>query len=273
MGVVDTLVQKGSAMYLKFAVGSVIGISLGTLGGCAVDDVGSTELEVSVPAPQSLVYDECDKVIAAATVPASNVRDLVPPELYVVGQEVGFASLVVTSYQCENATTAKGSSAALTSQIGVLIGPPDGTGTVNSYMLTLNSDFPAIAQVIRDAGGSALVNMNQSYAETINGAGLLQTDVVVGHPYQSPFEIHTVSVGFGFPDANFTSNWWQAGEYGLIKKAFTVAELFNDVCVGTISAQPGSELAAIMGSTSLPLNVICFQAQVPHAEGVVSVLE
>ena len=256
----------------KWLDGFLVGLPMLILGACAdeMPEIGSAESQL---VSSTATLENCIKTLGSTIVPLENVRDLVPAQFSIAGEETGTAQLVFGVYSCEAVTVGNKVAPSVISQVGVALNSPDGTGVVNSYGLGMNTSNQYLAQFARTVGVPALVNKAQTYSESINGFGLIDSVGHVGAPFESEFTVNATGPGVAFPFPNFVSNWWQETDLGISKLSFTAPVWDIGFCGGGVTVAAGSPVAEILGGTSAAFDALCLQPPFDLVYGVAEIVE
>jgi len=168
--------------------------------------------------------ENCTEFIGVASVPLAKVQSLVPAQYQIAVGPPGFASLVVRSSHCAKASIENGpNDTARVAQIGVVVIPPDGTGDVNSYLLSYGTDSLRLALRLEIAGWPVSVDPDLVY-ETLpdppgaGGAFYSEISPLAGAGWFLSGQV-TDPGGPSFP---FVANWWVNGRHGRVKMSTAI---------------------------------------------------
>jgi hypothetical protein len=206
-------------------------------------------------------FTGCTEFAGLTPVPIERVRTRVPTSYSVAGETDGVGIVVVRVASCRGiGVKSRPATPGVVAQIGVNVVPPTGAGDINNYTLYLATNSAPLFAALRAGGLTPLWVPEIAYAYTPNPAatgGSLFVDVP--RPRRAAYELggelsEPLAGDPGFP---FVANWWLAAPTGDIVAETVIPNIrFGDASGVSITVDPGSELAAILGAVSASFPVL-----------------
>ncbi len=198
------------------------------------------------PLPFEFTGKGCREFMAIIQVPVQNVREFVPDNITILGQETGetmfFAGLkACDEYSVNGALPQPG----MVSDVGVLIEAPDGSDGNHYYQLWMASDhedFVGAHEALGVWGGLAQTN----YTETELAPQALEANAQIRWG-EGSYTIDGTSGGSpSAPAAQFTG--WPGGSLGLfrVEKSFTYSHYAAGE--GSVVGSSGSPMQSLLGT-------------------------
>jgi hypothetical protein len=224
----------------------------GDLGGGAdaTETLGSTEAALS-KMDFDVEFDGCDVFAGLARVPASAARALVPSQ-FVVAESEGLATLVVRVVHCTDTVVAgQDTGSSIVSHIGVGLVGPDPSVTFNNYTLWYATNNALLHAKLTAAG----LNADKSNALSIDLSGGTLS-VVSGSAHTPSFTVQgTASLPTAMPIPT-SASWWDAGIQGDVRSRTVLPEIQFGTSHTVLTTPANSQLAALIGGTTLTFTVL-----------------
>lgn len=195
-------------------------------------------------------FDDCVEYVGIGFVPAGPARALVPAQ-YTLAGDTSNAVLVVRVVDCGAVSVdGKNARAARTAQIGVMLaGQPPGAD-IDNYLLWYVTDHGQLHGKLSSAGLKTGNDQQLSFAFTpAGGAGPFASDVGAS---QTP--VYSLDGQAQEPPVNpvpFVANWWSDGQHGQVRMHSDFPAISFSSAVVTLTTPANSELAALIGGTSM----------------------
>jgi hypothetical protein len=214
----------------------------------------------------SAQFNNCEEFVGIGLVSAPRARALVPSQ-YTLAGDATHALLVVRVVNCDEASVdGKKAGAARTAQIGVMLNVPGSDADIDNYTLWFATNSGNLNGKMQAAGVKTSNTQQLSYTWQSNGgqSGPLPIDV-------SAASFPTLSLrgdaqAANYPPQSFVANWYATGKQGqlLMHTSFPVLR-FGDAAL-VLSTPAGSELAQLIGGTSLSFGELNSHNAWPAAE-------
>lgn len=223
------------------------------------------------PKPLDVDFVDCVESIGVGLVPTALAQELTPEGFILVGGADPVTPLVVRTAHCDKIKIKNKTSRDKTIvQIGAVIVPPDGTGDINNYTYWYFTDDETLADKLQDAGVQAedVCNIGFSYNrhQTSNNFRVR----VYGDPYIDIRGTVTPSV---VPVGSFDANWWQTSFDDGVKMATNVPNISIGSANLTLTTNPNSDVADLIGGTTLGFPIIQQFNTFPNAHMHVDVVD
>jgi hypothetical protein len=206
-------------------------------------------------------FDDCTEFAGLQAVPVGNVRDRVPSQYRLAGETDGIGIVVFRMASChEVSVNGSHPRPAIVAQVGVNVIAPLGTGDINNYTLYFATDSALLFVRLRLAGINVLFapGLDFEYSPDPSGpCGSLFIDVP--RPRSAMYELtgpacEPVPLDPGFP---FVANWWFAARDGDVIMETTIPNIrFGDASGVMATTDPDSDLASILGGTSMTFPIL-----------------
>jgi hypothetical protein len=194
----------------------------------------------------SFVGEECPELVAAFSVPAQRADDFVPEGFQVLVDAMGSATVVVAVAACARITlNGRGAGSAILSDVGIAIHSPDGSAGEHIYQLWQPTDNGELRSLMDHVGmrGGLVKEAGATFLP-----GLEPVLSAADMPWRpSPYTVRTTSAAL-VPLPPGSNTWWHTGEYGVVRVTYDFLNAELGVGVATVWAEPGSPLAALVGS-------------------------
>jgi hypothetical protein len=197
-------------------------------------------------------FTNCSEFAGEGTVSLSQARPLVPAGYTITGAASGNAPIVVRITHCGAVQVAGTPPLATTiSQIGINIVSPDGTGTINNYVLVYVSDNPFLVAALLQAGAPARFDPGITYQYTLDRAGT--AGVLYGAVPNAGLPAYFLYGPETEPPPNsaqlFIANWW-FGAHAVVKEATTLPAISFGTSGVTFYTSNTSELGKLIGGNA-----------------------
>jgi hypothetical protein len=197
-------------------------------------------------------FSGCNVFAGLANVPAANARALVPPEYTLAGTAQN-ATMVVRVVHCDDVVVdGKSRGSTIISHIGIGLVGPDTTVNLNNYTLWYATDNALLHAKLTAAGLAA----DKSNALSISLADNGTLSVISASSHTPSFQVNgtaTLPTAAAVPTS---ATWWEDGKHGAVSSK-TVLPVIQFGTAHTVLTTPaGSELAALIGGTSLTFTVL-----------------
>jgi len=219
-------------------------------------------------------FTNCSEFAGEGNVSLAQAQPLVPPGYTITGAASGTAAIVVRITRCAEVRVDETPALPTTlSQIGINIVPPDGTGTINNYLLLYVSDNPFLVDAFLRAGVPARYDPGITYQYTLNSAGtggtLYGAVPSAGVPAFFLYGPETE------PPPNsaelFIANWW-FGPYARVKQMTTLPAISFGTSGVTVFTSNDSELGKLIGGNAYnDFSILALRGEYPGGTMVVTV--
>ena len=195
---------------------------------------------------------DCQEVNLFFTVPAANVRQLVPEKYALSGEANGEATIFLRAFRCEEFVWDVSHGPVEGTTVMVQIDSPDGTGVINAYVIFIASDSRAYNRIVWQSVDPELrVAYVKRFAIEFSPISLLESSfrALAPKPTPSPFTAE------GIVDSNrlvmaerFFLNFWHDSSAGTLKFAVTVEGLELAPAEVSVTTAATTELARMFGA-------------------------
>jgi hypothetical protein len=235
-----------------------LGISCAFFGaclGCGME-LGQ-EVEVAREAVRlhefDVDFENCTEFAGIALVPRANAVPFVPAG-YTLAGDTNNALVVVRVARCQSAEVDGKETGEITvAHIGVTLNGPDSSADINNYTVYFASDEQKLLTPLKKLGlrGEKI----KAIGFTLATDGALSIDVNAKH--DPDYQLLGTAIAPNAAPTAFTASWWYDGDAGEKIQMRTVfpAIRFGSASM-TLTTPAGSELAALLGGTSLTFPVL-----------------
>jgi hypothetical protein len=201
-----------------------------------------------------VAFSNCEEFVGEGPVALAPAQRHVPQGYAITAASGGQAPIVVRMTRCE-AVKVDGTRAVPTtiSQIGVNIVSPDGTGTINNYMLIYVTNNPFLAEALDRIGVPATYNPAITYEYTRNDAG--NGGVLYGAVPDANVPAYFLYGPETDPAPNtqcvFIANWWRGtGDRARVRQQTTFPAISFGVSNVTLYTSTVSALGELIGGNA-----------------------
>lgn len=197
-------------------------------------------------------FSHCSEFAGEGAVNLAVAQKLVPARYAITGASSGTAPIVVRMTQCDGIQVQGTPWLPTTiSQIGINIVSPDGTGTINNYILVYVSNNPFLVRALQRAGAPAQFDPAITYQYTLG------TDGVSGTLYGAAPNPGVPAYFLYGPETEpppnsaqlFIANWW-FGAHSVVKEATTLPAISFGTSGVAFYTSKSSVLGALIGGNS-----------------------
>lgn len=226
---------------LVFLIAGVC-VACGAEGGEAT---GRTSQELARP-NFGVDFAGCSEFAGIGYVPRQNALPLVPAK-YTLAGDSEHAVLVVRAVRCDAvAVDAHTPQPTTLVQIGLSLSGADPDADINNYALWYVTDQALLAAELNAAGADAEHSEHIAYAIT---SGVLDFSA---QPARAPEHgVHGPVVPPSDPPVRFRATWWRDGQHGTLRMSTLLPAIRFGGASMTLMTPPDSELAKLVGGTSL----------------------
>jgi hypothetical protein len=234
-------------MNLRVAV-----LGLGMFAGCggapeaASDEALGLEASALSNKDFDVSFANCAEFAGIGFVPAENARPLVPAhyDLLLAGDQ---AIIVVRVASCASTVVdGKLQGATLTSQIGVSVAGQDPTAQINNYTLFYATNNARLHARLEAAGADA--DNTNGISFTLSGGAL---DVDSASPHAPSFGVNGSAATPTADPTQFIASWWVDSNHGVLRARTVFPAIRFSQSSTTLTTPAGSELAELIGGTTL----------------------
>lgn len=245
---------------------------------CAVDSAappqadgttGETTQALGAKRPFDVDFSGCSEMASLTPVPVANVRARVPAGYALANEVNGVTFVVVRIANCSGMSIdQRPVGGGTVAQVGVNLVSPDGTGDINNYTLWYYTTSQPLFVRLRAMGideAQWVPGIDYRYAATGPGTG--QLDITV--PGRPAFTIGgpvTEPVG----PVPFVANWWGDSARGQIRMNTTLPAIDFGGATMTLHTGARSELAEVLGATTVTFPIFDSYNRFPAAHMVVA---
>jgi len=197
-------------------------------------------------------FSHCSEFAGEGAVDLAVAQKLVPASYTISGTASGTAPIVIRMTRCDGIQVEGTPWIATTiSQIGINIVSPDGTGTINNYVIVYVSNNPFLVRALRRAGAPAQFDPAITYQYTLGSDGMSGTLYgAVPNPGVPAYFLYGPETE---PPPNsaqlFIANWW-FGEQGVVKEATTLPAISFGTSGVTFYTSKSSILGSLIGGNA-----------------------
>jgi hypothetical protein len=223
----------------------------GALAGC-----GGPEPELDVESAASSLrsgfevdFGDCTEMAGIGFVPAAAARARVPADIALAGDATS-AIVVVRIANCEALSIDGHPRAGHTvAQIGLTMAAGDPTSDINNYTLWYDTDSPALAARLRAAGVDTRLVPRLEY-EVEDGELSVRQPRSPRYRADGPVVMPTAS------PVPFVASWWQRRGARTVQMRTALPAIAFSGAQMTVTTPAGSELAQLIGGTSLGFAIL-----------------
>lgn len=197
-------------------------------------------------------FYHCSEFAGEGAVDLSVAQKLVPASYTITGAASGTAQIVVRMTHCDGIQVDATPRLPTTiSQIGINIVSPDGTGTINNYVVVYVSNNPYLVGALQKAGAPARYDTSITYQYTLGSDGVSGT--LYGAAPNPGVPTYFLYGPETEPPPNsaelFIANWW-FGERKVVKEATTLPAISFGTSGVTFYTSKLSVLGALIGGNA-----------------------
>jgi hypothetical protein len=220
-----------------------------------------------------VAFSNCTEFAGEGFVPLPPAQKLVPPEYLITAASPGQAPIVVRITQCEAVQVDRAPAVpTIISQIGINIVSPDGTGTINNYMLIYVTNNRFLAEAFERIGVPASYDptITSEYTRDTTGNG----GVLYGAVPNAGIPAYFLYGPETEPPPNtqqlFIANWWHGTSIRVRQQTTFPAISFGTSSV-TLYTSAVSPLGQLIGGNAYDrFSVLALRGEYASAEMVVS---
>lgn len=195
-------------------------------------------------------FTNCTEYVGIGFVPQVNARPLVPAEYSLAGDAQN-AILVVRVVNCGGISIdGKKPKAAKLSQLGIMLAGGDLSADINNYTLWFATDLGALHGKLTAAGVESDVDQ-LSFTFTPNGSGGGAININVSPPQAPDFQASGSGIIPTSSPVPFTASWWAEGQHGTVQMRTVFPSIRFSGATVTLTTPASSDLANLIGGTSL----------------------
>jgi len=197
-------------------------------------------------------FSHCSEFAGEGAVNLAVAQKLVPANYTITGAAAGTAPIVIRMTQCDGIQV-QGTPWLRTtiSQIGINIVSPDGTGTINNYVIVYVSNNPFLVRALLRAGAPAQYDPAITYQYTLGSDGV--SGMLYGAAPDPGVPAYFLYGPETEPPPNsaqlFIANWW-FGNHQLVKEATTLPAISFGTSGVTFYTSKSSALGALIGGNA-----------------------
>lgn len=200
-------------------------------------------------------FEDCTEFVGIGFVPTANARPLVPPEYTLAGDDVN-AIVVIRTVQCEGIVVGCKSRPGVLSQIGITINDGDPAADINNYTLAYVTDHARLKARLTRAGLKVSMEPHLEFSFTEEGSesGILHIE---SSPPRAPdYMVDGTAMIPSDSPVPFVASWWADTRRGTVWMRTDIPEIAFGAASTILTTSPGSELAELIGGTSLTFAVL-----------------
>ncbi len=194
-------------------------------------------------------FQGCSEYVGTGPVPLAQAAPMVPTRFTVPADGTGNATLVVRAARCSAVTVDNFNrqEQAIVSQIGIVIVPPDGTGSINNYTIAYATDSERLALRLRQAGLPVLYDSDLVYEVTPDPPVTASEFYAEVSPERGAgWTIHGTVTNNAFLTTPFVANWWFAGQAGVIKMSTDIPSITYKAAQSRLTTRRSSPLGQVL---------------------------
>lgn len=241
-------------MQTRYAVAAMLTLACGAAPDAPVP--GHSQRAITASTDFDVDFAGCTEFVGIGLVPEANARPLVPAqyELLVFGSD---AVVVVRVADCTDVSVdGKPVQPLRTSQVGISLVGPDETADINNYTVWFATNSGQLQGRLSALGLDGALDAQLAYAFIPDGGGNGTLDVDVTPPQAPDFLVEgTAAVPTSAP-TTFVASWWAEGVHGTVQMRTEFPNIRFSQASTTLSTVAGSELAALIGGTTLTFPVL-----------------
>lgn len=209
-------------------------------------------------------FGDCTEMAGIGFVPAASARARVPADVALAGDTTS-AIIVVRVANCTDLSIDGRPRAGHTvAQIGLTMAAGDPTSDINNYTLWYDTDSPVLAARLRAAGVDARLVPSLEY-EVEDG------ELSIGQPRAPRYRADGPVVAPTSAPVPFVASWWQQRGGRTVQMRTTLPAIAFSGAQMTVTTPAGSDLAQLIGGTSLGFAILDSYNAFDAAHMVVSV--
>jgi hypothetical protein len=219
-----------------------------------------------------VAFDGCTEFAGIGFVPWANAEPLLPPGWTLAGDAVN-AIVVVRVADCDSvAVNGLWPQPGTLSQIGLTVIGPDGDADIDNYTLWYVTDHTQLHARLLLAGVDAVRECEIAYDFDPDGTGGGVLDIDVDPWWRAPdHELHGTAMVPTAPPTTFVARWWQEGWHGTALMRTEFPDIQFSEADMTLTTPAGSELADLIGDTTLTFSILDSYNAVANADMEVTV--
>lgn len=242
------MVRRGTRAELGVLV--AIASVLGACGDPANPDAARIAQEL-VGTSTEVTFADCTEFAGIGFVPAANARALVPAEYELLGDEAN-AVIVVRVADCDEVSVSgKKPKAGTVSQVGIRVVPIDPTADINNYTLWFGTNLGQLHGKLRSMGVESEQDANLSYAFVPTAPGQGSLSIAASPPQGPHYSVTGTAMIPTAPPVPFVATWWAETAQGAVRMRTEFPQIRFGGASMTLTTDPGSSLAALVGSSTL----------------------
>ena len=197
-------------------------------------------------------FSHCSEFAGEGSVNLAVAQYLVPARYTITGAASGTAPIVVRMTQCDGVQVEGTPMVPTTiSQIGINIVSPDGTGTINNYVVVYVSNNPFLVRALKHAGAPAQYDPAITYQYTLGSDGV--SGMLYGAAPNPGVPAYFLYGPETEPPPNsaqlFIANWW-FGTRAVVKEATTLPAISFGTSGVVFYTSKFSILGALIGGNA-----------------------
>ena len=198
-------------------------------------------------------FSDCDVFAGLASVSAARARALVPAKYTLSGTSQN-ATMVVRVAHCLNVVVdGKNRGETIISHIGIGLLGPDTTVSLNNYTLWYATDNAQLHAKLTAAG----LDADKSNALSIGLSSSGALSVVSSSAHTPSFQVSgTATLPTAAPPVPTSATWWEDGNHGSVSSKTVLPVIRFGTAHTTLTTPANSELAALIGGTTLTFAVL-----------------
>jgi len=230
---------------------------VGTNLGAETEAVSNKDFDMS--------FENCTAFAGIAHVSAAKARELVPPE-YDLLLENGAARMVVRVAHCTGTVVdGKATGDTIISHIGITLVGPDPSVTLNNYTLWYATDNARLHARLKAAGAPA----DMSNALRVTYGADTSLSISSSSPHTPSFTVVGTAAAPTGPTNPTSASWWDDGVHGQVRSRTTLPGIRFGVAHTTLTTPAGSDLADLIGGTTLTFDAL--DSYNPFPSGIMEV--
>jgi hypothetical protein len=211
--------------------------------------VGDGDGATTIPA-FTMEGKACRELIAQAAIPVAAARVFVPAKYKLLGEATGQATMFAGLKVCadlalDNASVGPGS----TSDVGVLIEAPDGSGGLHYYQTWWITDNAALGARLDAMGWNASV-VEGTKLEDARVAPLGVGSLRYAVPWSAGAYSAEATLAGGTVTGTLDATGWEEGVFGPVRVTKTLASTESGAGRVTLTTAPGSPMARLLGGAA-----------------------
>lgn len=230
-------------------------VFFGACLGCGMDV--AAESEVSREGVRLNAFDAdfqaCTEFAGIGLVPRANALPFVPAD-YTLAGDANNALVVVRVVRCQSAEIdGKSTGDISVAHVGVTLVGPDDSADINNYTVFFASDEQKLLTPLKKVGvdGEKIKDIGFTLA---SGGGL---SIVVDAKHTPAYRVLGTAVAPSAAPSTFTATWWHDdARRGRVRMRTVFPAIRFGSSSMTLTTAAGSELAALIGGTSLTFPVL-----------------